>query len=184
MLRMQPGSTSRRCSGDGPRQFLLKALTRFLRLRPARGAEDQRPLQERGFTLMEILVVLAIIGILASIATGVYVSRVDDARITRARADIQAIEAGLDIFRLDNFRYPSDAEGLRALVERPDDPDVRWPQGGYMRRLPLDPWNRPYLYRNPGRNGEVDVYTLGRDGEEGGEGQDRDIGNWNLDQRS
>ena len=133
---------------------------------------------------MELLVVLAIIGILAAIATGVYVGRVDDARITRARADIQTIEAAQDIFRLDNFRYPTTAEGLEVLVERPNDPDVRWPAGGYMRRLPLDPWNRPYLYASPGRRGEVDVYTLGRDGQEGGEGQDRDIGNWNLDQQS
>lgn len=140
--------------------------------------------RSRGFTLMELLVVLAIIGILAAIATGVYVGRVDDARITRARADIQTIEAALDIFRLDNFRYPTTAEGLEALVERPNDPDVRWPAGGYMRRLPLDPWNRPYLYASPGRRGEVDVFTLGRDGQEGGEGQDRDIGNWNLDQQS
>ncbi len=132
---------------------------------------------------MEILVVLAIIGILASIATGVYVSRVDDARMTRARADIQAIEAAVDIFRLDHFRYPSNAEGLQLLAERPNDPDLRWPQGGYMRRLPMDPWNRPYLYSNPGRNGEVDIYTLGRDGQAGGEGQDQDIGNWNLDQQ-
>lgn len=132
---------------------------------------------------MEILVVLAIIGILVSIAAGVYISRVDDARITRARADIQAIEAALDIFRLDNFRYPTGEEGLQALVARPNDPGIRWPQGGYMRRLPADPWNRPYLYANPGRQGEVDVFTLGRDGEEGGEGQDRDIGSWNLDQQ-
>jgi len=132
---------------------------------------------------MELLVVLAIIGILAAIATGVYVSRVDDARITRARADIQTIEAALDIFRLDNFRYPTTAEGLEALVERPNDPNLRWPEGGYMRRLPMDPWNRAYRYASPGRRSEVDVFTLGRDGEEGGEGQDRDIGNWNLDQQ-
>ena len=126
--------------------------------------------------------VLAIIGILVSIATGVYISRVDDARIIRARADIQAIEAALDIFRLDNFRYPTNEEGLQALVSQPNGTDIRWPQGGYMRRLPVDPWNRPYFYSNPGRRGEVDIYTLGRDGEDGGEDQDRDIGNWNLDQ--
>ena len=136
--------------------------------------------RSRGFTLMELLVVLAIIGILAAIATGVYVSRVDDARITRARADIQTIEAALDIFRLDNFRYPTTAEGLQALVQRPNDRNIRWPDGGYMRRLPVDPWNRPYLYASPGRQGVVDVYTLGRDGAQGGEGQDSDIGNWNL----
>ncbi len=144
----------------------------------------ESPERKRGFTLMELLVVLAIIGILAAIATGVYISRVDDARITRARADIQTIEAAVDIFRLDNFRYPTNQEGLKALVEKPNDRDLRWPQGGYMRRLPVDPWNRPYLYSTPGRRGEVDIYTLGRDGEEGGEGQDRDIGNWNLDQQS
>lgn len=173
-----------RCLAPQPGRPGIRVGGRRLKPRRRAIAACWRRVLERGFTLMEILVVLAIIGILASIATGVYISRVDDARITRARADIQAIEAALDIFRLDNFRYPGNAEGLQALVERPNDPDLRWPQGGYLRRLPLDPWNRPYLYRSPGRNGEVDVYTLGRDGREGGEGQDQDIGNWNLDRQS
>ncbi len=184
ICRMHTRSSSRRRLATQPGWPGFRV--RKLRLKRAVPRSAKAPFRAcgRGFTLMEILVVLAIIGILVSIATGVYVSRVDDARITRARADIQAIEAALDIFRLDNFRYPSNAEGLRTLVERPDNPDILWPQGGYMRRLPMDPWNRPYLYRNPGRNSEVDIYTLGRDGRDGGEGQDQDLGNWNLDQPS
>ena len=175
-----PAEPGRAKPAAGPR--VTEPPERAGRQRRRRDAGDSAK-RSLGFTLMELLVVLAIIGILAAIATGVYLSRVDEARVTRARADIQTIEAALDIFRLDNFRYPTNEEGLRALVERPNNPDIRWPQGGYMRRMPVDPWNRPYLYENPGRRGELDIYTLGRDGEEGGEGQDRDIGNWNLDQQ-
>jgi general secretion pathway protein G len=81
---------------------------------------------------------------------------------------------------MDNFRYPSTEEGIDALVNKPDDPDIKWPEGGYIQRLPQDPWNRPYLYLQPGNNGEYDIYTFGRDGEQGGEGPDGDIGNWSL----
>ncbi|HHQ15041.1 MAG TPA: type II secretion system protein GspG, partial [Chromatiales bacterium] len=104
-------------------------------------------------------------------------------QITKARQDIRAIESALKLYRLDNFRYPTTEEGLEALVNPPDDPEARarWPAGGYLDRLPVDPWGRPYLYLSPGNQGEYDVYTLGRDGQEGGEGLDADIGNWTQD---
>ena len=109
------------------------------------------------------------------------IGRVDDAQITKAKAEIANIENALKFYRLDNFAYPSSEQGLEALVTKPADPNIRnWKQGGYLPSLPSDPWGNPYLYLNPGNNGEIDVYTLGRDGRPGGEGIDTDIGNWDL----
>ncbi len=135
---------------------------------------------QQGFTLIEIMVVVVILGILAALIAPNVIGRIDEARVTAARNDIRTIESALQLYRMDNFRYPSTEEGIDALVNKPDDPDIKWPEGGYIQRLPQDPWNRPYLYLQPGNNGEYDIYTFGRDGEQGGEGPDGDIGNWSL----
>lgn len=138
--------------------------------------------QQRGFTLIEIMVVIVILGILAAIMAPNIIGRIDDAQIVKARADIQAMETALTLYRLDNFSYPSTEQGLDALTTRPADPNIRnWKPGGYIKRVKKDPWGNTYLYLNPGTKGEIDIYTLGHDGQPGGEGIDADIGNWDLD---
>jgi general secretion pathway protein G len=133
-----------------------------------------------GFTLIEIMVVVVILGILAALIAPNVISRIDEAQITKVKQDIRAIESAMKLYRLDRFRYPSTDEGLAALVTAPSDPTVPWPPGGYLDRMPKDPWDHPYLYAYPGKHGEFDVYSLGRDGQDGGEGLDADIGNWDA----
>ena len=134
----------------------------------------------RGFTLIEIMVVVVILGILAALIAPNVISRIDDAQGTKVQQDIRAIESALKLYRLDSFRYPTSQEGLDALVTPPQDPGQKWPEGGYLDHSPKDPWDRPYVYEQPGKNGSFDIYTLGRDGQPGGEGPDADVGSWDL----
>jgi general secretion pathway protein G len=136
------------------------------------------PRPAAGFTLIEIMVVVVILGILAALIAPNIIGNIDKAQVTAVKQDLRVIESALDMYRLERFRYPSTDEGLNALVTAPSDPTVPWPAGGYIKRLPKDPWGRPYLYTQPGTHGEVDVYSLGRDGAPGGTGVDADIGNW------
>ncbi len=138
--------------------------------------------QLRGFTLIEVMVVVVILGILAALVVPKIMSRPDDARLAKARQDIRTIEAALNLYKLDNYVYPTTDQGLEALVAKPTiQPEPRqWKQGGYLDRLPQDPWGRNYLYLQPGQHGEIDIYSLGADGQQGGEGINADLGNWTL----
>ncbi len=136
--------------------------------------------RQSGFSLVEILVVLVIMGLLISIVAPTVLNRADEARVQKVQADFKAIETALKIYRLDNFVYPTTEQGLQALVEPSTlEPEPRnFKQGGYLPEQPIDPWGRPYLYLSPGEYGEVDLFTLGADGLSGGDGQNADIGNW------
>ena len=136
-----------------------------------------------GFSLVEILVVLVIMGLLISVVAPTVLNRADEARVQKAQADFKAIETALKIYRLDNYVYPTTEQGLEALVEASTmSPEPRnFKQGGYLSELPIDPWGRPYLYLSPGEHGEIDIYSLGADGLSGGEDQAADIGNWKAE---
>ena len=130
-----------------------------------------------GFTLIEVMVVVVILGLLAAIIVPKVMSRPDEARVVAAKADIAAITQALKLYRLDNTLYPTTEQGLQALVVRPTTPPApsNWKQGGYLDRVPKDPWGREYLYLNPGVRGEIDVFSLGADGQAGGEGTNADV---------
>ncbi|HVF35614.1 MAG TPA: type II secretion system major pseudopilin GspG [Candidatus Saccharimonadia bacterium] len=134
----------------------------------------------RGFTLIEIVIAVAILAILAAIVIPRVAGRVDDARVARAKSDVQALVTALNLYKLDNYQYPSTEQGLEALVAKPGgQPEARnWKQGGYIDRLPKDPWGSDYQYISPGQHGEIDVYSLGADAQLGGEGPGADVGNW------
>ena len=136
-----------------------------------------------GFTLIEVMVVVVIIGILAAIVAPSVMKRIDDAQATKVNSDIRTIETALNLYRMDNFRYPTSEQGIKALYEKPNDSTVRnWKDGGYLEPSSRkDPWGNDYVYQYPGGHGEVDIYSLGADGQPGGEGLNADIGNWNLD---
>ena len=141
-------------------------------------AKLRRQPDVRGFTLIELMVVLVIIGILAALIVPNVLDRADDARVTAARTDIANISQALKLYRLDNMRYPTTAQGLRALVTRPTEDPLPANWKACLDKLPNDPWGHPYQYLNPGVKGEVDVYSFGADGQPGGEGKNADIGSW------
>jgi general secretion pathway protein G len=136
----------------------------------------------RAFTLIEVMVVVAILAVLAALIVPKVMSRPDEARVVAARQDIASLLQALKLYRLDNLRYPTTEQGLGALVTRPTLAPVppNWKPGGYLERLPRDPWGHPYQYLSPGLHGEIDVFSFGADGAAGGEGFDADIGSWTL----
>lgn len=136
---------------------------------------------QRGFTLIEIMVVVVIIGVLGALVVPQFMGRTDQAKVTAARTDLQAIGTALEMYRLDNFHYPSTQQGLEALVSKPlgAPPVKNWNPDGYLKRLPVDPWGTPYQYLSPGtRSQGYDLYSFGADGLSGGEDLAADIGNW------
>lgn len=135
--------------------------------------------RQQGFTLIEIMVVVVILGILAAVVVPRIMSRPEEARITKAKQDIRALETALDLYKLDNFNYPTTEQGLEALVTSPTSPPVpkRYREEGYLKKVPKDPWQNEYQFLNPGEHGTIDIYSLGPDQQV----SDDEIGNWNLD---
>lgn len=146
---------------------VLRRLKRTERLHP-----------EAGVTLVEMMVVIVIIGLVTAIVVINVLPSTDVARTEKARADISTLTQALELYRLQEARYPTMEEGLEALLPQTDAQAGAQTRQGYIRSLPNDPWNRPYLYVTPGEHGEVDIYTLGADGQEGGENANADIGSW------
>jgi general secretion pathway protein G len=135
-----------------------------------------------GFTLIEVMVVIVILGVLAALIVPKVMSRPDEARIAAAKQDIGSIVQALKLYKLDNMRYPSTEQGLQALVKKPTSAPIptNWKGNGYLEKLPKDPWGNPFQYLQPGLRGEIDVISLGADGAAGGEGSDADLGSWDL----
>lgn len=133
-----------------------------------------------GFTLIEVMIVIVILGVLAALIVPKVMGRPDEARVAASKQDIFTIMQSLKLYKLDNRRYPTTEQGLAALVQKPSQAPVpqSWSAGGYLEKLPNDPWGQPYQYLNPGLHGEIDVMSFGADGQPGGQGADADIGNW------
>ena len=142
---------------------------------PSRFAPRRRA---RGFTLIELMVVLAIIGVLAALIVPNVLDRADDSRVTAAKTDVNNLMQALKLYKLDNQRYPTAEQGLQALIARPSTEPVPANWKPYLDKLPQDPWGHAYQYLNPGLKGEVDVLSFGADGKSGGQGYDADIGSW------
>ena len=141
---------------------------------------QQRLTNQSGFTLMEVLIVVVILSILAVAVVPQFLDAPDKARQARAQSDVKNIETAVSMYKLDNIQYPSTSQGLQALVQKPSGrPEAKnWKPGGYLKQLPNDPWDNPYQYLNPGNHSDIDIYSLGADGQPGGEGLNKDIGNW------
>jgi general secretion pathway protein G len=137
----------------------------------------------RGFTLIEIMVVVIIIGLLAAVIVPSVMRRVDDAKVAKAKEDIQSLETALQMYYIDNSKYPTNEQGLTALVQQPTDPSIKNWKAPYIERISKDPWGNDYQYVFPGTHGKAyDLYSMGADGQPGGDGINADIGNWNLNQ--
>ena len=136
--------------------------------------------RQRGFTLVEIMVVVVIIGILGMLVVPKLLGRTGEARVTAAKTDIATLMQALKLYKLDNQRYPTTEQGLTALVQKPTAGPAAngWKEGGYVEKLPKDPWGNNYQYLSPGLHGEIDVFSLGADGQPGGAGEDSDVGSW------
>ena len=134
--------------------------------------------RSRGFTLIEIMVVLVIIGVLGALIVPNLIERIDDSKVTAARTDINQLMQALKLYKIDNQRYPTSEQGLESLVRKPTSGPIPPNWKTYIEKLPNDPWNRPYQYLNPGVKGEIDVFSYGADGQPGGEGKNADIGSW------
>jgi len=161
------------------RNFMRKTIRKKQRARQ-NGFTPLRRSAENGFTLVELMVVIVILGLLATIVALNVLPSGDRARVEKAKADIAIIEDGLELYKLQNLNYPGTADGLTALITAPaslTDPS-RYQKGGYIKKLPKDPWGRDYLYSSPGTHGQIDIWSYGADGREGGEGVDADIGSW------
>ncbi len=136
--------------------------------------------RQHAFTLIEIMVVLVIIGIMAAFIAPKLTDRAEGAKVTAAAHDVNVLEGALEIYRLDSHRYPTTDDGLEALTSKPANAPA-WKEGGYIKKLPKDPWGNPYQYLSPGIHGSVDIFSYGADGVEGGEGANADVGNWNAE---